>query len=136
MNFVMKNNRYHSLHHTKFRTNYCLFMPLYDYIYGTMDKSTDELYENSLKEKEETPDVVHLTHLTTLQSIYQIPFGFSGMASKPFAPNYYTWLMWPLTYGAMMLTWICGSAIALERSKLGKLEMQVWMIPRYSFQVR
>ncbi|THU56605.1 hypothetical protein C4D60_Mb11t19000 [Musa balbisiana] len=61
--------RYHSLHHTQ-------FMPLYGYIYGTVDMSTEKLSKNSLKGKEETPDVVHLTHLTTLQSIYHLRIGF------------------------------------------------------------
>ncbi|CAN1168208.1 Very-long-chain aldehyde decarbonylase GL1-5 [Linum perenne] len=28
---------YHSVHHTKFQRNYSLFMPFYDYIYGTME---------------------------------------------------------------------------------------------------
>ncbi|KAM1027506.1 hypothetical protein ACFX2I_040248 [Malus domestica] len=62
---------FHSLHHTQFRTNYSLFMPIYDYIYGTMDKSTDALYESSLKRGKELPDVVHLTHRTTPESTNQ-----------------------------------------------------------------
>uniref|UniRef100_A0A804L9Q0 aldehyde oxygenase (deformylating) n=1 Tax=Musa acuminata subsp. malaccensis TaxID=214687 RepID=A0A804L9Q0_MUSAM len=76
LKYLMYTPSYHSLHHTQFWTNYCLFMPLYDYIYGTMDMSTEKLYKNSLKGKEETPNVVHLTHLTTLQSIYHLRIGF------------------------------------------------------------
>ncbi|XP_059285900.1 very-long-chain aldehyde decarbonylase CER1-like [Lycium ferocissimum] len=49
--------KYHSLHHTQFRTNYSLFMPMYDYIFGTMDKSSDKLYEKSVERKAEVPDV-------------------------------------------------------------------------------
>ncbi|KAA8520393.1 hypothetical protein F0562_014649 [Nyssa sinensis] len=56
LKYMMYTPSYHSLHHTQFRTNYSLFMPIYDYIYGTMDKSTDALYETSLKRKEESPD--------------------------------------------------------------------------------
>ena len=81
---------YHSLHHTQFRTNYCLFMPFYDYIYNTMDKSSHYLYEISLKEKKEQCDVVHLTHPTTLQSIYHLRFGFTTLASKPYNFKWYT----------------------------------------------
>ncbi|CAL9782575.1 unnamed protein product [Musa acuminata subsp. burmannicoides] len=76
LKYLMYTPSYHSLHHTQFRTNYCLFMPLYDYIYGTVDMSTEKLYKNSFKGKEETPNVVHLTHLTTLQSIYHLRIGF------------------------------------------------------------
>ncbi|CAF1727931.1 unnamed protein product, partial [Brassica oleracea var. botrytis] len=57
--------KFHSLHYTQFRTNYSLFMPLYDYIYGTMDETSDTLYEKSLERGEDRVDVVHLTHLTT-----------------------------------------------------------------------
>ncbi|WKA05181.1 hypothetical protein VitviT2T_023161 [Vitis vinifera] len=45
-----------TLHHTQFRTNYSLFMPFYDYMYGTMDRSSDVLYEKSLTRPEESPD--------------------------------------------------------------------------------
>ncbi|KAI4331814.1 hypothetical protein L6164_016769 [Bauhinia variegata] len=72
LKYLMYTPSFHSLHHTQFRTNYSLFMPIYDYIYGTMDKSTDIIYETSLKGQDESPDVVHLTHLTTLDSIYHV----------------------------------------------------------------
>ncbi|KAM5554451.1 hypothetical protein ABKV19_022699 [Rosa sericea] len=55
LKYLMYTPSYHSLHHTQFRTNYSLFMPIYDYIYGTMDKSSDTLHESSLR-KEESPD--------------------------------------------------------------------------------
>ncbi|KAH9735665.1 Very-long-chain aldehyde decarbonylase CER1 [Citrus sinensis] len=35
----------HSLHHTQLRANYSLFMPLYDYLFSTVDKTSDTLYE-------------------------------------------------------------------------------------------
>ncbi|KAL5990365.1 hypothetical protein ACLOJK_011265 [Asimina triloba] len=78
-------------------TNYALFLPMYDYLYGTADKSSDSLYEASHKGKKETPDVVHLTHPTTLHSIYHLRLGFAGYASRPYASNliygkkYYLW---------------------------------------------
>ncbi|GMY22926.1 protein ECERIFERUM 1-like [Fagus crenata] len=60
LKYLMYTPSYHSLHHTQFRTNYSLFMPIYDYVYGTMDKSSDPLYETSLKRPEELPDVYML----------------------------------------------------------------------------
>ncbi|RZC49707.1 hypothetical protein C5167_018121 [Papaver somniferum] len=74
---------YHALHHTQFRKNYSLFVPLYDYMYGTIDTSTDHIYETSLKRTEESPDVVHLTHPTTPDSIYHLRLGFASLASEP-----------------------------------------------------
>ena len=89
--------RYHSLHHTQFRTNYCLFMPFYDYIYNTMDKSSHYLYEISLKEKKEQCDVVHLTHPTTLLFVYHLGHGFTTLASKSYNSKRYMLLVWPLS---------------------------------------
>ncbi|XP_017246358.1 very-long-chain aldehyde decarbonylase CER1 [Daucus carota subsp. sativus] len=61
--YIFYTPSYHSLHHTQFQTNYALFMPLYDYIYGTMDEGSDALFEASARRKEVTPDVVHPTIL-------------------------------------------------------------------------
>ncbi|KAJ8438492.1 hypothetical protein Cgig2_008979 [Carnegiea gigantea] len=124
--------KFHSLHHTQFRTNYSLFMPFYDYIHGTMDKSTDSLYESSLKRSEDVPDVVHLTHLTTPQSIYHLRLGFASLASKPLTPKWYLWLMWPVTLWSMIMAWIYGrTSFIVERNTFQKLKLQSWLIPRY-----
>ena len=123
------------MHHTQFRTNYSLFMPLYDYIYGTADKSTDVLYESSSKRTEELADVVHLTHLTTLDSIYHLQLGFASLASKPYVSEWYLWLMWPVTLWSMMLTWIYGRTFVVERHRFNNLKLQTWSIPKYQIQV-
>ncbi|XP_072955630.1 very-long-chain aldehyde decarbonylase GL1-4-like [Typha angustifolia] len=134
LKYLMYTPSFHSLHHTQFRTNYSLFMPFYDYIYSTMDKSTDDLYEKSVEGKEETPDLVHLTHPTTLQSIYHLRLGFASVASKPYSNKWYMILMWPVAWLSMVLSWIYGSTFTVERITLKKLKMQTWAIPRYNFQ--
>nr|GMD97064.1 Protein CER1-like 1 [Ipomoea batatas] len=122
---------FHSLHHTQFRTNYSLFMPFYDYIYGTMDKSSDTLYEISLEKEEEFPDVVHLTHLITPESVYYLRLGFSSWASVPQNQKWYTWLMWPMT---IIINSICNQTFILERNILGKVKSQSWVIPKCKVQ--
>ncbi|KAM0941914.1 putative fatty acid hydroxylase [Dioscorea sansibarensis] len=110
LKYLMYTPSFHSLHHTQFRTNYSLFMPFYDYIYGTVDKSSDDLYERCLRGKEGVvPDVIHLSHLTGYQSIYHLSFGFASFASTPFAPF-------------------------SKLNKLEKFRMETWLIPRYNFQ--
>jgi aldehyde decarbonylase len=128
--------RFHSLHHTQFRTNYSLFMPIYDFIYGTMDISCDSSYEACVKRGEEVPDVVHLTHLTTPESIYHLQFGFADFASKPYASAWYIWLMWPLTLCSVMLTWISKRTFVVERHRFNNLKLQTWSVPKYKIQVR
>ncbi|KAF9669730.1 hypothetical protein SADUNF_Sadunf14G0137500 [Salix dunnii] len=134
LKYLMYTPSFHSLHHTQFRTNYSLFMPVYDYIYGTMDTSSDTLYENSLKRPEEAPDVVHLTHLTTPDSIYHLRLGLASMASTPQKSKWYLWLMWPLTMWTMMLAWTYGRTFVVERNRFHKLRLQTWTIPKYNIQ--
>nr|XP_017245254.1 PREDICTED: protein ECERIFERUM 1-like [Daucus carota subsp. sativus] len=136
LKYLMYTPSFHSLHHTQFRSNYSLFMPFYDYIYGTMDQSTDTLYENSLRRAEESPNVVHLTHLTTPESIYHLRLGFASLASKPLSTshNWYMRLMWPVTLWSMMVTWFCGRSFVVERNVFKTLKLQTWAIPRYSIQ--
>nr|AWM98850.1 CER1 protein [Artemisia annua] len=135
LKYLMYTPSYHSLHHTQFRTNYSLFMPFYDYIYGTLDKSTDTLFETSLERKDESPTVVHLTHLTTPESIYHMRLGFASLASKPYAaPKWYLRLLWPVTISSMIITWIYGKTFVVERNVFKNIKLQTWAIPKYKIQ--
>ncbi|WMV11058.1 hypothetical protein MTR67_004443 [Solanum verrucosum] len=134
LKYLMYTPSYHSLHHTQFRTNYSLFMPMYDYLYGSVDKSSDTLYEKSLEREAEVPDVVHLTHLTTLESIYHLRLGFASLASKPHASKWYLLLMWPVTLCSIVLTWIYGHTFVVERNLFKNLKLQTWAIPKYRIQ--
>nr|XP_028947447.1 very-long-chain aldehyde decarbonylase CER1-like [Malus domestica] len=134
LKYLMYTPSFHSLHHTQFQINYSLFMPFYDYIYGTMDKSTDSLYETSLKREVESPDVLHLTHLTTPESIYHLPLGFASLSSMPDTSKWYLWLMWPVTFWYMVLIRICGRTFVIERQRFNKLRLQTWVIPIYTLQ--
>lgn len=128
--------RFHSLHHTQFRTNYSLFMPFYDYLYGTTDDSSDALYEACSKGKmKQGVDAVYLTHPTTLNSIYHLPLGWASFASNPYTCRWYLWLLAPFTWFAMLFTWVLGDTFTVESNRLDKLQIQTWAVPRISFHV-
>ena len=110
-------------------------MPFYDYIYGTMDKSSDSLYESSLQRPDDIPDAIYLTHPTTLQSIYHLRIGFASLASKPFTSKWYTWLMWPVTLWSMIVAWIYGRTFVAERNVFKEVKLQSWIVPRYNIHV-
>ncbi|GMN69770.1 hypothetical protein TIFTF001_038815 [Ficus carica] len=135
LKYFIYSPSYHSLHHTQFRTNYSLFMPLYDYIYDKMDKSSDSLYELSLKRGKESPNIVYLVHLMTPRSIYHLGLGFAGLASKPYVSKWYLRLMWPVTtLLSMILSWKHGHPFVVERNHFDKLSIQTWAIPKYKTQ--
>ncbi|KAK4270523.1 hypothetical protein QN277_023551 [Acacia crassicarpa] len=100
-----------------------------------MDESSDDTYEISLKRPKDLPDVVHLTHLTTLDSIYHLPYGFSSLASNPQTSNWYLRLMWPFTFVIkIILAWIHGRTFISERNTFEKLNLQSWVVPRFTNQ--
>ncbi|XP_047955720.1 very-long-chain aldehyde decarbonylase CER1-like [Salvia hispanica] len=134
LKYLIYTPSFHSLHHTQFRTNYSLFMPFYDYIHGTMDKSTDALHESSLEKPQESPDVVHLTHLTTPESIFHLRVAFASLASRPQELKQSNGLMWPLSWLSATLNFLLGRTFLAETNRFGKLKMQTWTIPRYTKQ--
>ncbi|RZC51809.1 hypothetical protein C5167_020234 [Papaver somniferum] len=131
LKYIFYTPTYHALHHTQFRKNYSLFVPVCDYIYGTIHTSTDLVYETSLKRTEESPDVVHLTHPTTPDSIYHLRLGFASLASVPAYHN-----------GTTNTTVMFGYTFVLERNIFDDnvtkkvLKMQTWAIPRYSYHYK
>ena len=109
-------------------------MPLYDCIHGTIDRSSDALHASALERRRpESPDAVHLTHLTTPESIFHLRVGFASFASRPHDSRWSTWLMWPVS---SLGFFIYGSSTFLaETNLLGKRKLQTWTVPRYSVQV-
>ncbi|XP_030966347.1 very-long-chain aldehyde decarbonylase CER1-like isoform X2 [Quercus lobata] len=130
------NNMGHCNHELIPKWLFSIFPPLKYLMYtpSTMDKSTDELYEISLKREAELPDVVHLTHLTTPESIYHLRLGFASLASKPYTSKWYFSLIWPMTLWSMMLNWLYGRTFIAERHRFNKLRIQSWVIPKYKIQ--
>lgn len=136
LKYLIYTPSFHSLHHTQFRTNLSLFMPLYDYIYGTMDKSSETLHEASLQKQEDKPDVVHLTHLTSAESVYHLRLGFASVSSEPEKSKWYLKLLSPVTWWSMIATTIYGKTIVAEWNSFEDLKLQSWAIPRFNIQVR
>lgn len=128
--------RFHSLHHTQFRTNYSSFMPFYDYIYGTMDKSSETLYKTSLEKGEELPNVVHLTHLTKPDLVYHLRFGLASMASQPYTSKWYLRMLWPLTWWSAVITCISGRTFVLESNKFQNLSFFLFWLKKKGWKGR
>ena len=85
--YLIYTPTYHSLHHSKVHVNFCLFMPIYDYAYGTNDPSSDELYRKAINGEaapNKAPDVVFVAHGTELLSLFHLPFALRSFSSKPF----------------------------------------------------
>eukprot|EP01018_Ginkgo_biloba_P014319 Gb_13823 [translate_table: standard] len=134
LKYLMYTPSFHSLHHSQVHTNFSLFMPLYDYIYGTVDKFTDSLYEDKWQGSNEKLDFAYLTHATSLLSIFHLRLGFASFAAMPYSSKWYMWILWPISNAIMLFLWIFGRTFTAEKNRLKQLHMQTWVIPRYTFQ--
>lgn len=135
LKYIVYSPTYHSLHHSKVHTNFCLFMPLYDYLYGTMDATTDKLHRHVREGHEKKVDCVYLTHATELLSTFHLQFGFQTFAAQPFSHKWYMWLMWPMAIPIMVLAWLFAKPFIGATHFIGNnFQLQTWVIPRYTFQ--
>lgn len=98
MKYLLYTPSYHSLHHSRVHTNFCLFMPMYDYVYGTMDPKSDPLHKSSWEggrmKEDKKPDVVFLAHGTELLSVFHLPFMGRALSARPFRAHWYLWPGW------------------------------------------
>ncbi|XP_026395832.1 protein ECERIFERUM 1-like [Papaver somniferum] len=141
LKYLFYTPSFHSLHHTQFRTNYSLFMPVYDYLYGTLDTSSDELYTASIRKSDKQPDVVHLAHPTTLNSVYHMRLGLASLASRTYNPSttstqWYLMLAWPLTRMWKVLFGYISSFVVERNTFNGRISLQTWVVPKYAFQYK
>ncbi|KAJ1281583.1 hypothetical protein BS78_04G316900 [Paspalum vaginatum] len=134
LRYLMYTPSFHSLHHTQFRTNYSLFMPLYDHLYGTADKSSDDLYDRTLHGRGgDAPDVVHLTHLTTAPaSLLHLRLGFASLAAAPLASSASSGTTSGLA--SWLTSLILPGTFRAEANRLGRLSIETWVVPRYTSQ--
>ena len=138
--YLIYSPSYHSLHHSRVHTNFCLFMPVYDYAYGTMDRSSDELYDKAIAGKaspKKTPDVVFMAHGTELLSVFHLPFAFRSFSSRPFNTNSILLkILWPFTLPVVIaLRFFPGvRAFVSDKHRLKKMNIETWVTPAWGFQ--
>lgn len=132
--YILYTPTFHSLHHSHVHTNFCLFMPIYDYLYGTWDADSDKLHAQSRYGRTKEEGVVFLAHGTELLSFFHLPFITRQFSSNPFATTWPMYLLWPLTLPAMLCVWAFGGVFTTDRNQMGKLQMQTWSMPRFGFQ--
>lgn len=127
---------YHSAHHTGMKANFCLFLPLYDYLGGTVDKSVYQLHVElrTRGQKQVVPDVVFLPHGVDLMSCLHIGMYGRTFASVPFARQWYAWFFWPFTWIGFFLIWMLQSPYQISSYRFRGVNQQTWVVPRIGFQ--
>ncbi|EPS58637.1 hypothetical protein M569_16175, partial [Genlisea aurea] len=131
--------RYHSLHHEEDRTNFCLFMPLFDALGNTLNKrSWDEHRKNfsngGRKKNGKAPDFVFLAHFVDLSAALHAPFLNRAIASRPYRKRAYLIPLLPVTFVVMLIMWAKASVFLVTFYTLRNRLHQTWVVPRFGFQ--
>ncbi|KAI3763250.1 hypothetical protein L1987_53704 [Smallanthus sonchifolius] len=136
LKYVIYTPTYHFLHHKDMKTNFCLFMPLFDALGKTMNEITwdvhSEIYSNEAK-KAKVPEFVFLAHGVDIMSSMHVPFVFRSSSSLPFTTKLFLFPMWPFALLVVLIMWAKSKPFLLTFCHLrGKL-FQSWIVPRFGF---
>ena len=137
LKYLIYTPTFHALHHSQVKTNFCLFMPLYDYIYGTADAASWSLHAAALRGEAvpaEAPHVVFMAHGTEVLSLLHLPFACRSLSAHPFAPHWALYLLWPIAAPLALLVAAFGRVFIADKHTLGELRLETWVTPAFGLQ--
>jgi len=120
---------YHSLHHTKYKYNFCLFCPFWDYLFGTVHPTTDELHRKVLTQPPAKLEVVFLGHGHKSFSMLHLPWLSPYLASHE---HRLRWWMVPLTPFTVVWAVFCRyflSTSVVQRYQYRGTRCATWCLP-------
>lgn len=146
--YLIYTPAFHSLHHSRVNTNYALFMPIYDHLYGTADPTSTQLSRECSAGREYAPGAVFLAHGVDATSVVHLPFMSRDFSSNPYpGDNALRLLLWPVTFPLMLAMWALAPLhpfVAERKQILNRwhkeaaspapggpyLQLQTWVVPR------
>ncbi|KAJ4833129.1 Very-long-chain aldehyde decarbonylase cer3 [Turnera subulata] len=139
LRYLISTPTYHELHHKEMDTNFCLFMPLYDAAWKTLNSKSWELHKKirSSAGKEErvpVPDFVFLAHMVDISAAMHAPFVWRTYASFPYTMRVLALLGWPITFVITMMMWAWANTFLISCYNLRTKLFETWAVPRLGFQ--
>ncbi|GMH13790.1 hypothetical protein Nepgr_015631 [Nepenthes gracilis] len=135
--YLLYTPTYHTIHHTKKDSNFCLFMPIFDFLGNTLDINAWELQKkisSNPGKNVRVPDFVFLAHIVDFSAAMHPPFVFRSFASLPYSLRLFIVPAWPFTFIAMLMLWAWAKSFMVSMCELkGKL-LHTWTVPRFGFQ--
>lgn len=85
LRYLIYTPTYHEIHHTKKEANFCLFMPLFDLLGGTIDPQSWDMHNKMSAGVDEVPAFVFLAHAVDVMQSLHVPFVLRTFAATPFS---------------------------------------------------
>jgi len=129
LKYFVYTSSYHSLHHTKYKYNYALFCPIWDYMAGTVHSTTEALHEKVLSQEARKLEAVFLGHGHALHSMIHLPWFSPYLATHKHEVR---WWMVPLQ--PLMVVWaifcrFAFSTTCIQRYQFRGTECATWCLP-------
>ncbi|KAG8056824.1 hypothetical protein GUJ93_ZPchr0002g25467 [Zizania palustris] len=133
LRYLIYTPTYHTIHHSNKEANFCLFMPLFDLLGGTLDGQSWELQRKASAGVDEVPEFVFLAHVVDVMQSLHVPFVLRTFASTPFSVQPFLLPMWPFAFVVMLMMWAWSKTFAISGYRLRGRLHQMWAVPRYGF---
>ncbi|PPS03894.1 hypothetical protein GOBAR_AA16743 [Gossypium barbadense] len=118
-------------------TNFCLFMPLFDAMWNTLNSNSWQLHNkitSNSGENGRVPDFVFLAHILDVMSAMHIAFVNRSFASISFSTRIFLLPFWPATLMILLMMWAWSKTFLLTFYNLRGRLYQTWVVPRFGFQ--
>jgi sterol desaturase/sphingolipid hydroxylase (fatty acid hydroxylase superfamily)/predicted amino acid dehydrogenase len=131
LKYIFYCSSYHSEHHTKFKKNYCLFCPLWDYLGNTVSKDSYALQRKSLSRSGlQKVDVVFLGHGFGWTSVLHLPMVSPYMSTQQQAMRWWMYPLFPLCALVIFLTRaFMRTCVTIQRYSFKQLACATWSVP-------
>ncbi|CAN1326325.1 Very-long-chain aldehyde decarbonylase CER3 [Linum perenne] len=135
LKYLISTPTYNSLHHTEMGTNFCLFMPIFDAIWKTLNSDSWELHKKQLTGKYgRVADFVFLAHVVDVTSSMHSPYVFRTFSSLPYKFRAFLIFYWPTTFMVMLMMWAKARTFIQSFYTLRGNLHETWVVPRFGFQ--
>ncbi|KAK1358127.1 Eceriferum 3 [Heracleum sosnowskyi] len=137
LKYLIYTPTYHGLHHIHQKSNFCLFMPLFDVLGNTIDERYWNLHRetsSSAGRKGRIPDFVFLAHGVDVMSSLHAPFVFRSFSSTPFSTKVFLIPLWPFSLLVILAMWGFSKTFPVSSYKLRGRLYHLWFVPRFGFQ--
>lgn len=131
LKYLVHTPSYHSVHHAKARSNFCLFMPIYDHMGGTVDATVDAVHKQARKGFHEEPDFVFLGHGVNFQCTFHLPFVLPYLCIHPFEAHWLTFIAMVCCLPIYFVCWCLCPVIHVGRKYLRGFKLDTWVVPRF-----
>nr|CAD1825585.1 unnamed protein product [Ananas comosus var. bracteatus] len=135
LRYLICTPTYHSIHHVEKNSNFCLFMPIFDLLGGTLHPKSWELHREIFAGKNDgAPDFVFLGHVVDVGQSMHVPFLYRSLCAMPYRFRPFMVLMWPIAFVVMLMMWAWSKTFLISFYTLRGAVHQIWAVPRYGFQ--